>query len=239
MEKIRIAELNLQAGVGTTKSYLHYMTTFWKYALPHSHEPISNLVNFIRSENIDIAIFSEVNISNKKESRSNQPGFISKETKLKKYIFFKTFDHKGIAICTKYPVLSSIRRKLPGRGWPRFLGEAVLDTGEKKLTVFFTHLSLSRNNHRQQIKYIAARANEINGPVILAGDFNIWERHEVELLKSTRLRNTGFFKTYPSWKPQMCLDYIFLTKELKLTRAYVPPIKVSDHLPLVAEVKLY
>jgi endonuclease/exonuclease/phosphatase family metal-dependent hydrolase len=239
MEKIKIAALNLQAGVGTTKSYLHYMTTFWKYALPHSHVQISNVASFIRSENLDIAIFSEVNTSNKKESRSNQPGFISKETRLKKNIFFKTFDHKGIAICTKYSVLSSVRRKLPGRGWPRFLGEVILDTGKKRLTVLFTHLSLSRDNHRMQIKYLAARVNQIDGPVILAGDFNVWNRHEIALLKGSRLRNTGFYKTYPSWKPQMCLDYIFLSKEFKLKRAYAPSIKVSDHLPLVAEVNLY
>ncbi len=239
MDKIKIAALNLQAGVGTTKSYLHYMTTFWKYALPHSHEPITNVASFIQSENIDIAIFSEVKASVKKESRSNQPDFITRETKLKKYLFFKTFDHKGIAICTKYQILSGLRRKLPGRGWPRFLGEAVLDTGKKKLTILFTHLSLSRDNHRQQIKYIAARANEISGPVILAGDFNVWKRNEIDLLKNTRLRNTGFFKTYPSWKPQICLDYIFLTKEFKLLSAYAPSIKVSDHRPLVAEVKLY
>lgn len=238
MEKIKIAALNLQSGVGTTKSYLHYMTTFWKYVVPHSHEQILNVVKFIRTEGIVIAVFSEVNASNKKESRSNQAGFISRETQLKNNLFFKTFDHKGIAVCTKYPVLSGIRHKLPGKGWPRYLGEAVLDTGKKRLTILFTHLSLSRDNRRKQIKFIAAKVSQIKGPIILAGDFNVWRKSEIDLLKETRLRNTGNYKTYPSWKPQKCFDYIFISNELKLKRAYAPDIKVSDHLPVVAEVKV-
>jgi endonuclease/exonuclease/phosphatase family metal-dependent hydrolase len=108
--------------------------------------------------------------------------------------------------------VSSIRRKLPGRGWPRFLGEAVLDTGKKRLTVLFTHLSLSRDNHRMQIKYIAARTNEIDGPIILAGDFNVWNRHEI-VIEGYR-QETGFYKTYPSWNLKCVL--IIFSKEFKL-----------------------
>lgn len=239
MEKIKIAALNLQAGVGTTKGYLQYLTTFWKYAVPHSQKQILNVTNFICSEGIDIAVFAEVNTNKKAESRSNQAGFISKATPLKKNRFFRTYGNKGIAVCTKYLILSSINHKLPGKGLPRYLGEVVLDTGKEKLTVLFTHLSLSRDNRRKQIKYIAMRANKIQGPMVLAGDFNTWNKYEIDLLKDTRLKNTGFYKTYPSWNPQKCFDYIFLTNELKLERAYVPSIKVSDHLPLVAEVNLY
>ena len=239
MEKIKIAVLNLQAGVGTTKSYLHYLSTFWKYALPHSQNQILNVTDFIRSESIDIAVFAEVNANKKSQSRSNQPAFISNRTPLKQNIFFRTFTNKGIAVCTKFPILSNIKHKLPGRGFPRHLGEVVLEIEKKKLTVLFTHLSLGPDNRKRQLKFIAQRANQIQRPLILAGDFNLWRKSEIDLLKNTRLKNTGFFKTYPSWNPQKCFDYIFLSEEFKLIRAYTPPIKVSDHLPLVTEVNFY
>ncbi|MES2525808.1 MAG: endonuclease/exonuclease/phosphatase family protein [Bdellovibrionota bacterium] len=46
------------------------------------------------------------------------------------------------------------------------------------------------------------------------------------------------FMTFPSWRPDRRLDYIFFKKGLKMMRAEVLPSALSDHLPLRASFQL-
>ena len=46
------------------------------------------------------------------------------------------------------------------------------------------------------------------------------------------------FFTFPAWKPDRRLDYIFFEKGLKMIRAEVLPSALSDHLPLRASFQL-
>lgn len=48
---------------------------------------------------------------------------------------------------------------------------------------------------------------------------------------------TRFF-TFPSWKPDRRLDYIFFRKGLKMMRAEVLPSALSDHLPIRASFQI-
>ena len=44
-------------------------------------------------------------------------------------------------------------------------------------------------------------------------------------------------KTFPSDKPVEKIDYIFVSRDIKVLSAYVPEIIASDHRPLVAEIE--
>ena len=46
------------------------------------------------------------------------------------------------------------------------------------------------------------------------------------------------FFTFPSWKPDRRLDYIYFKKGLKMMRAEVLPSALSDHLPLKASFQI-
>jgi endonuclease/exonuclease/phosphatase family metal-dependent hydrolase len=49
-------------------------------------------------------------------------------------------------------------------------------------------------------------------------------------------------ETYPSAEPQARIDYVFVSREVRVDRAYVPTTgalrAASDHLPVVADLTL-
>jgi len=44
--------------------------------------------------------------------------------------------------------------------------------------------------------------------------------------------------TFPSWRPQRCLDHILLSPTLTLERVEVLAQPISDHLPVAVEIRL-
>ena len=44
--------------------------------------------------------------------------------------------------------------------------------------------------------------------------------------------------TFPSWRPQRCLDHILLSPTLTLERVQVLAQPISDHLPVAVEIRL-
>ncbi|MNV66015.1 hypothetical protein D3C71_1587440 [compost metagenome] len=44
--------------------------------------------------------------------------------------------------------------------------------------------------------------------------------------------------TFPSWRPQRCLDHILLSPSLTLERVEVLAQPISDHLPVAVEIRL-
>ena len=43
--------------------------------------------------------------------------------------------------------------------------------------------------------------------------------------------------TYPAAAPQRRIDYVFVTRGIAVDRAWVPATDVSDHRPVVAELR--
>jgi endonuclease/exonuclease/phosphatase family metal-dependent hydrolase len=72
------------------------------------------------------------------------------------------------------------------------------------------------------------------------GDMNT---HASDLLLSSPLRDLGLVApqieaTFPSWRPQRCLDHILLSPGLALERFEVLALPISDHLPVAVEIRL-
>ncbi|MCU0642126.1 MAG: endonuclease/exonuclease/phosphatase family protein [archaeon] len=241
---IKIGALNAQSGIETTKGSWQYLLTTHKYFLPHSSEAIRKISDFINSEDLDIITFSEIEGGSFRSKNINQLDLISKFTNLTKKVFFPTVRlsklfNQGNALCSRYPIIKTENTRLPGMGEPRYLGKAIIEIDGAKITVLTTHLSLNQSTREEQIQYIANTVNKTNGPLILAGDFNIKDISELELIDKTRLRKTPFHKTYPSWNPQSPEDMIFFSPEFELIKSYpYSEEKFSDHLPIIAELKL-
>ncbi len=103
------------------------------------------------------------------------------------------------------------------------------------------------SHHRDaELVIVAKKAREIKGPVIVLGDMN-----DVAWSHTTRLfrRISGLldprvgrrpYSTFPAVSTifRYPLDYIFHSKELKLTNLEVLPDISSDHLPLIASFYL-
>ena len=80
---------------------------------------------------------------------------------------------------------------------------------------------------------------DVNKPVIVAGDFNVFRgTRELQLfLAASGLKsaNSHGQPSHPSRAPHRQLDYIFHSPEIQITDFEIPPVKFSDHTPLVCD----
>jgi endonuclease/exonuclease/phosphatase family metal-dependent hydrolase len=107
------------------------------------------------------------------------------------------------------------------------------------------HLDFSRKKVRkQQIMEIAEVLNKRNNPMIVLGDFNSdWFAEESvvkQLAQKTKMKvykpHADNLHTYA--KRATRLDWILISDELEFTSYQVIPDVISDHLAVVAEIKL-
>jgi endonuclease/exonuclease/phosphatase family metal-dependent hydrolase len=107
------------------------------------------------------------------------------------------------------------------------------------LTVFLVHLSLTYYNRQSQLQQLYELVKTTQGPVIVAGDFNVlWGDHELELfLAATRLRNANDqgHPSHPSRSPKRQLDFILYSQDLTVQNFFIPDVIFSDHAPLVCD----
>src|SRR5690606_38888510 len=127
---------------------------------------------------------------------------------------------------------------LPG---PPGRGAIVLRFGEgdDALLVLNLHLALGARTRTRQLAYVRELIQG-HRHLVLMGDMNT---HATELLQTSPLRDLGLVApqveaTFPSWRPQRCLDHILLSPELVLERVEVLSLPISDHLPVAVDIRL-
>ncbi|MGB5685629.1 MAG: endonuclease/exonuclease/phosphatase family protein [Candidatus Electrothrix sp.] len=115
----------------------------------------------------------------------------------------------------------------------------VIEAKTAHLTVFLVHLSLTYYNRQSQLQQLYEHVKTTQGPVIVAGDFNIfWGEQELALfLAATRLRsaNDQGQPSHPSRSPKRQLDFILYSPELTVKNFFIPDVILSDHAPLVCD----
>ena len=90
--------------------------------------------------------------------------------------------------------------------------------------------------------------HELNGPRLMLGDFNEWTRGLASKLLAAHLVSADLRlhlprrRTYPGVLPLLHLDHIYYEDSLKLEAMTLYRTRLSlmasDHLPLVAELKI-
>ena len=241
---LRIAIANLQIGIGTTRGYWHYGLTAWKYRFPHGSGPIRQAATLLKAKRIDLATLCEIGGGARRTRGVNQVDVLAEASGLCERTFFPTFVkgkkiNQGNAVCARFPVRRVANHRLPGSGEPRFLSEADVVVGDVPVRVFVTHLSLQLLQRAAQLDAIADLVGHCNQPTILAGDFNVSEEAELDLLAESNLQKVASAPTFPSWKPKHALDHLFFSRHFTIRESYAySATRFSDHLPLVAEVML-
>lgn len=129
-------------------------------------------------------------------------------------------------------------RKYNGYYETRCILKAELENG---YTVLVTHFGLNPDEQENAVKAILEHVKDEK--CILMGDFNI--KPDNELLKPIRAKmidtSLGFCEnkpSFPSNKPEIKIDYIFVSPDLKVISADIPEIIASDHRPHIAGIHL-
>lgn len=232
---MKLVLLNIQSGRATTRGYWEY------FRRRRKTRTLGRIAEFLRTEGAALAALCEIDAGSARTGGIDQVSYLSSHTSLVHHAFFPTFvvgelANQGNSLHSLFPIVGTRNHLLPGIGEPRYLSEARVRMEGEEFTVFVTHLSLRLHVRRSQLEAIRDRINEMRGPVILAGDFNVALEDELEFLETTRLSRVVSGRTFPSWKPRKALDHVFFSDDFSVRESHVHDQDLfSDHLPLVVE----
>jgi endonuclease/exonuclease/phosphatase family metal-dependent hydrolase len=243
-ENIKVVSFNIEFCASVTKGYWQYLEFFWKYLTPHKINAIYEVIDVIEDD-VDISIITEMEGISRRTHHRDYMKMISDSTVLKNSIFYPVnrwwFDlgNRGNAIATRYDIVESKNIKLKTTLENRYVSVAKLKVGNSTISVITTQLSLGRKDRDNEFRQVVEIINGMSGPIIFAGDLNTQDGQELEALNKTRLKRIETTNTFPSWKPKRRIDYMFHSPEFVVVESYIlDGLKVSDHLPVVAEFKL-
>lgn len=208
-----------------------------------------SIIEIIKKYNPDIIGLNEVfggiitdNNQAKRIAKSlNYYYYFGKSTR----IMFRKY---GNSIISKYPIISNEIINIPNpkikKGnnlyEKRSILKSILKVEAKELNIYITHLGLNMDEQENGFEIL----NKINTDnSIIMGDFNI-EPDNVLLndlnnnfVSSDNYLNEDRF-SFPSIKPVNKLDYIFVSKDMKILTSSIKSDIASDHLPYVVDIEI-
>lgn len=240
----RLVSYNIQVGIRTSR-YRQYVTGGWKHLLPHQGRlrTLASIADQIRG--YDLVAIQEA------DAGSLRTGFISQTEYVARragYPWWTERTNRRIGLFAQHAIgaIARVQPKditplaLPGRVPGR--GALMLRFGEgpNPLTVVILHLSLGRQNRRQQLDFVAELIADAPHAVVM-GDFNA--RHGAPEMKRFFARTqlvepVERLNTWPAWKPLHSLDHILTTPDLHIERTRVLDEGASDHLPICVEMRV-
>ena len=133
---------------------------------------------------------------------------------------------------------------------PRGCQRVDIAVGSDILHLYNVHLGTAYRERRYQAERLSAIVHDrrIGQPKIVLGDFNEWMRGLATQMLSERLSSIDLRahlrrrRTYPGVFPVLHLDHIYYEGQVEVAKVELPRTRLSlmasDHLPLVAELKV-
>jgi endonuclease/exonuclease/phosphatase family metal-dependent hydrolase len=240
--RLRLLSFNIQVGISTER-YRHYLTRSWQHLLPHNGragnlQKIGDLLS-----DFDLVALQEADGGSLRSGYVNQVEHLAH---LGAFPYWYQQLNRNLGRFAQHSngVLSRLKPQLledhplPG---PAGRGAILVrfGEGEDALIVVMMHLALGAKTRARQLAYIRELIGGYRHQVLM-GDMNT---HATDLLDHSPLRDLGLIApqveaTFPSWRPQRCLDHILLSSTLTLERVEVLAQPISDHLPVAVEIRL-
>jgi len=203
----------------------------------------------IRDCKADIVGLNEMRGKGESSEYEEQVQILSELTGMKYYYFapaivFKNGGPYGNGILSKVPILKAETilipnpeiRKYDGYYETRCILKAELEGG---ITVLVTHFGLNPDEIENAAKAVVS--NISSEKCILMGDFNITpDNPNLDLIRAKLVDTAEKFQSeklsFPSDKPVIKIDYIFVSPDFKIIDADIPNVVASDHRPHTAIV---
>lgn len=210
------------------------------------------MADAIKALNPDIVGLNEIRDKGVDFEYDAQTSVLSELTDMKYHYFAKAIDVEGVnpygnALLSKYPIVRAETILVPdpdpreetGPYETRCLLKAKLEGG---ITVLVTHFGLNTDEQKNAAKTVLD--NIENEKCILMGDFNVIPENDVLNPIRKRMKDVADWfdiplLSYPSDKPDVKIDYIFVSPDIEVISADIPAIVASDHRPHVATVNIH
>lgn len=203
----------------------------------------------------------------RKGTPDDQTAFLAEYTGLTHGYFGKAIEFAnrgayGNAVISKHPILESEVISIPdpeikdenGYYETRGIAKVKLDIAGG-ITVLQVHVGLTVAESQNAIMELCRVIDETDGPIILMGDFNMRPNNFLfdrirERLQEIVPVEAGYPHTFPSWTheaniapqlrdyPYCKIDYIFASHHFKKLDCRVHKVRVSDHMPLIAQLEI-
>lgn len=239
---LRLLSFNIQVG-NSTLGYHHYLTRGWQHVLPHSGRT-NNLQRIGQLlADYDVVALQEADGGSLRSSYVNQVEHLAR---LGAFPYWYQQLNRNLGKFAQHSngLLSRLKptaledHPLPG---PPGRGAILMRFGEgdDAVAVVMMHLALGAKTRALQLSYVRELIGGYRHQVLM-GDMNT---HANDLLERSPLRDLGLLApqaqaTFPSWRPQRCLDHILISPGLTLGKVGVLPLPISDHLPVAVEIRL-
>lgn len=239
---LRVAVMNVQSGVGTTRGFWQYLDLSRRRAARREAR-ITRIGSALARANVSLAILLEVDGGSRRTGGLDQAARIADTSGLAGFSFFSCFRvadelNQGNAVHCSGGVEAVRNHRLPGLGEPRFLSEALVHWAGRTMHVFAAHVSLKAGVRREQLEEIRRITAARRRPVLLGGDFNTRKSEELDALSAT-LRRVPTGPTFPSWRPRFTLDHLFVSEHFRIVAARVASeLREADHLPAIFDLEL-
>jgi endonuclease/exonuclease/phosphatase family metal-dependent hydrolase len=157
----------------------------------------------------------------------------------------------GNAVLSRWPITQHVEHDLSWKTCePRRLQRVDVAVDGSTLHVYNVHLGTAILERRHQAERLAGIVGDrhVAGPKLVLGDFNEWMRGLATTLLSARLHSVDLEsylprrRTYPGFFPLLHLDHIYYEGRVEVVGIELPrtplTLVASDHLPLVADIRL-
>ena len=200
-------------------------------------------IDFLRREDADIVVLEEITPQWAKRLKALEDVYPH-------MLFCDDIATCDLALLSKKSWQSGIIRELPKVG-PNVI-IAKFDWKGSPFTLVGTHLdpptpAIGEDHehfHSAQAKKISALLRSIEGPLVVAGDFNAtpWSPSFNRIIEGTELARVdgGLLPTWPSQLSAIGIpiDQILTTSEFGGSTMTVGPNVISDHFPLIATLRV-
>lgn len=148
----------------------------------------------------------------------------------------------GHVLASRWPIVRETTHDISVEGYePRRLIDAEVDLPGGRLRVLTSHFGLRASERRRQIVMLAKILEDCQGlPTVVMGDFNDWRRRGwLHRVLGPCFGTAKVPATFPAYMPALPLDRIWGRPARLIRRVWTAPEsrRVSDHLPLLAELE--
>ena len=215
---------------------------------------LERIARLIKAEGADIVALQEVDKGTERTERRDLAAELSALTGMTA-VFSNNYHYQGgeygNAVLTKFPVKQStnLHYRMLRAGEQRGIIQLTLDVHGREVLFMNTHIDYRADDSERwsnvsEIETLLKHYQKT--PVIMCGDFNdtpgsrVHQRLSESLVDVWQRVGVGAGLTIPPVNPRKRIDYIWLSKDgvIEPLRVWVPQTEASDHLPVVAELKL-